>query len=131
MKQALCICRASAPEAVRQITNDALLIPIDPTFYDTTTQLHDRAYCETDESLLQLLPYIVVYQGEEIFMYRRGKGGGELRLHDQLSIGVGGHVDSETDLYKDNKPMLLKHLQDEASREIEEELGAGNQLSNN
>ncbi len=51
-----------------------------------------RSKAETDPSYKQLIPYAVLRQGSDIFVYRRGKAGNEQRLHDLLSIGVGGHI---------------------------------------
>ena len=52
----------------------------------------DGTGCEFDESLQQLIPYIVVWDTEfNVLCYQR-KGGGEKRLDAKLSIGFGGHV---------------------------------------
>lgn len=52
----------------------------------------DGTGCEFDESLQQLIPYIVVWDGGyNVLCYQR-KGGGEKRLDAKLSIGFGGHV---------------------------------------
>jgi predicted NUDIX family phosphoesterase len=57
----------------------------------------EREIAETTPAWKQVIPYVVVYRtkasGEaEVFLLRRTKGGGEKRLHDKLSIGVGGHI---------------------------------------
>lgn len=52
----------------------------------------DRGPAEEDPSLKQLIPYLVVKQGEQVLCYRRGNKGEETRLHDKWSIGVGGHI---------------------------------------
>lgn len=52
----------------------------------------EREYAETEPSLKQIIPYTVVMRGEEVLLLARTKGGGEARLHNKLSIGVGGHV---------------------------------------
>ena len=51
-----------------------------------------RSVVETDPSVKQLIPYAILKRGDEVFAYRRGKAGGENRLHDLWSIGVGGHI---------------------------------------
>ena len=52
----------------------------------------DGTGCEFDESLQQLIPYIVVWDGgNNVLCYQR-KGGGEKRLDAKLSVGFGGHV---------------------------------------
>lgn len=52
----------------------------------------ERAYAERTPALKQIIPYTLVLRGEEILLLQRTKGGGEARLHDKLTIGVGGHV---------------------------------------
>ena len=52
-----------------------------------------RAAMEVDPSFKQIIPYLVLRDGERYFLMRRTKAGGDARLHDRWSIGVGGHVD--------------------------------------
>ena len=52
----------------------------------------DRAAAEEDPSHKQLIPYCVFTYQEQILHYTRGKTSGESRLHNQGSIGVGGHI---------------------------------------
>lgn len=57
----------------------------------------ERDYAERTPTLKQVIPYTVVFRrtagsGTEVLLLKRTKGGGEVRLHDKLSIGVGGHV---------------------------------------
>jgi predicted NUDIX family phosphoesterase len=54
-----------------------------------------RADAETDETWKQVIPYLLLRDGERIFLMRRTKAGGDARLHDLYSIGVGGHVNPE------------------------------------
>lgn len=56
-----------------------------------------RVDCETDFNYLQLLPYAVVmtHDGRIIGYNRPTKGGGEVRLAGNFSIGFGGHVELE------------------------------------
>lgn len=51
-----------------------------------------RSAAETDESLKQVIPYPVLRDGDEWFLMRRTRAGGDARLHDRYSVGVGGHV---------------------------------------
>ena len=55
-----------------------------------------RSEVETDPSFKQLIPYIALKCGNELFHYRRGAAGTEKRLTSKLSIGIGGHI-SEAD----------------------------------
>lgn len=54
-----------------------------------------RGDAEDDPSFLQVIPYAIVLHDETVFCYRRGKRGSEERLHEQYSIGVGGHINPE------------------------------------
>jgi predicted NUDIX family phosphoesterase len=78
----------------------------------------EREYAEKTPELKQIIPYNVVRCGDDVLLLRRLKSGGERRLHDKLSIGVGGHINPE-DL-SPNGPR--RPIQDGAMREIEEEL---------
>lgn len=51
-----------------------------------------RGRAEEDPSFKQLIPYVVLKHGEQVFHYTRGKGGGEKRLRSLRSIGIGGHI---------------------------------------
>ncbi len=51
-----------------------------------------RADAEVDRSLKQVIPYLVLRDGERYFLMRRTKAGADARLHDRYSIGVGGHL---------------------------------------
>lgn len=52
-----------------------------------------RALAEHDPSYKQLIPYVVIRSGSEVFCYTRGQSQGESRLHHRRSLGVGGHID--------------------------------------
>ncbi len=51
-----------------------------------------RGDAEANHKWKQPIPYGILKRGDEVFLYKRLKGGGEARLYDQLSIGVGGHM---------------------------------------
>ena len=51
-----------------------------------------RPAAETDRSLKQIIPYLVLRDGDRIFLMKRTRAGGDARLHDLYSIGVGGHL---------------------------------------
>lgn len=57
-------------------------------------QYKRRGDVETDTSLLQPIPYCIVFcrATRRILSYKRSKKGGETRLHDMYSIGFGGHI---------------------------------------
>lgn len=51
-----------------------------------------RGDAEEDPSFKQVIPYLVLRDGERWFLMRRTRAGGDARLHDLWSIGVGGHL---------------------------------------
>lgn len=51
-----------------------------------------RGRVEEDRSLKQVIPYLVLRDGPRYFLMRRTRAGGDERLHDLWSIGVGGHL---------------------------------------
>ncbi len=51
-----------------------------------------RAAMEVDRAWKQVIPYLVLRDGERYFLMRRTKAGADARLHDRFSIGVGGHL---------------------------------------
>lgn len=55
-------------------------------------QFRPRAEVEVDRSWKQVIPYLVLRDGPRYFLMRRSQAGGDERLHDRWSIGVGGHL---------------------------------------
>ena len=51
-----------------------------------------RAEVEEDPRWRQIIPYAVLERPGNVFLVRRLGAGTEARLHDRLSIGVGGHI---------------------------------------
>jgi predicted NUDIX family phosphoesterase len=54
-----------------------------------------RPDAEDDPTWKQVIPYVVLFDGDAIFLMRRTRAGGDDRLHDRYSIGIGGHVNPE------------------------------------
>jgi predicted NUDIX family phosphoesterase len=60
----------------------------------------ERDRAERTPEWKQVIPYTLVWRDGEIMLLRRLEAGGEARLHNKYSIGVGGHinpVDSDAD----------------------------------
>jgi predicted NUDIX family phosphoesterase len=55
-------------------------------------EFRPRAEMERDPSWKQVIPYLVLRDGDRTFLMRRTRAGGDARLHDLWSVGVGGHV---------------------------------------
>lgn len=81
----------------------------------------NRGDAEKDRRYKQLIPYVLVVCNGKILRYRRGKGGGETRLHGWYSIGIGGHISEEDNGLFSNR--LGYH--DGMKRELMEEVAIG------
>lgn len=99
--------------------------------YTRRSSLLDRDTCETDLAWVQWLVYIrlsyevpsaTIENGVDqyVFLYQRGKAGGEARLHDDWSIGLGGHVEELPDPIEGGNLLVLA---ESAQRELIEEVG--------
>ena len=51
-----------------------------------------RVAMERDPAFKQVIPYLVLRDRGRYFLMRRTRAGGDERLHERFSIGVGGHV---------------------------------------
>ena len=56
-----------------------------------------RAEAERDRTLKQIIPYLVLRDGGLIFLMKRTRAGGDARLHDRYTIGIGGHLNPGDD----------------------------------
>ena len=56
-----------------------------------------RAEMELDPRFKQIIPYLVLRDGDRYFLMRRTRAGVDQRLHDRWSIGVGGHLNPGDD----------------------------------
>ena len=83
-----------------------------------------RPEAELDPSYKQIIPYVVLKQGDRIFTTRRLNKGGEARLYGRLSIGIGGHINpvDETERRKVLMQGLERELDEEVSIEKRGEL---------
>ena len=92
-----------------------------------------RSRAEYDRTAKQIIPYVVIRRGKEFFLLRRLKKQTESRLHDKLSLGVGGHINPTEEAAAD--PLwagLLRELAEEVDvGEISELVPAGLLNENN
>ena len=77
-----------------------------------------RSVVETDPAFKQLIPYVVLRCGGELFHYRRGAAGTEARLRALRSVGIGGHISEEDRGYGDPYRVGMQ-------REVAEEVAIG------
>jgi predicted NUDIX family phosphoesterase len=85
----------------------------------------EREWAESNPRVKQIIPYSVVTRSNEIFLLRRTRAGAEKRLHEKLSIGVGGHI-NPVDLIAPDQASARRDTRNPlpaaTKREIEEEL---------
>ncbi|HYR28980.1 MAG TPA: NUDIX domain-containing protein [Thermoanaerobaculia bacterium] len=82
---------------------------------DTIAEHHffiDRPTAEKSPEYKQIIPYVLIRRGGDWFLLQRTQKQTESRLHDKLSMGIGGHINPDT-------PDLIDGLQ----KELEEEVG--------
>jgi predicted NUDIX family phosphoesterase len=86
----------------------------------------NRSEAEQDKRYKQLIPYALIICGDKILRYRRGKGGGETRLHGLYSVGVGGHISEEdTGLFAQGvgyHDAMRRELMEEVDIEVTKEM---------
>ena len=75
----------------------------------------ERPTAEESPEYRQIIPYVAIVRGDEVFATRRLNKGGESRLHGRMSLGVGGHIN---EIDETNGDWLMNCLR----REIEEEV---------
>jgi predicted NUDIX family phosphoesterase len=55
----------------------------------------ERERAEREPEWKQVIPYSVIVVDGEVLLFQRTARGGEARLHNKLSIGIGGHINPE------------------------------------
>lgn len=81
-----------------------------------------RAAAESDPSMKQIIPYVLLVHGDRVLHYVRGKKAGEQRLVAKGSIGIGGHMnDRDEGLFALDREAYNAGVQ----REVGEELKLG------
>jgi predicted NUDIX family phosphoesterase len=88
----LCLPRADVPGGVDwrgvQVRDFAPLL----TAVQGSGSFRPRGKVEDDPSWKQVIPYLVLRDGERLFLMKRTRAGGDERLHERYTIGIGGHV---------------------------------------
>lgn len=86
--------------------------------FDTVLARHEfmpRPEAEERSDYKQIISYVILRRGEEVFVMRRLNKGGEARLHGKISIGVGGHINP----LDDKGDLLMRGLWREIHEEVE------------
>lgn len=84
-----------------------------------------RKGLETNPLYRQLISYSVVRCNGKVLAYRRTPKGNEARLHGQVSIGFGGHVDLEDVAFTNGVIDINETAKNVTQREISEEVYLG------
>jgi predicted NUDIX family phosphoesterase len=81
----------------------------------THLEYRPRAEAETDPAFKQLIPYLVLRCGDQVFHYTRGQDGAEARLRAKRSIGIGGHISADEDSAQSDpyRAGMLRELNEE------------------
>ncbi len=94
----------------------------------------ERSIAEYDESTRQVIPYIVLKENEEYIFFKRTTNQTEKRLHNLITLGVGGHlnIDDSTDPVECLKNGLWRELREEVNASVEniEYVGLINEIEN-
>lgn len=77
-----------------------------------------RSQAESDPSYKQIIPYVLLIRGDEVFAMRRLSKGGETRLHGLISLGVGGHI-NPPDKQAGGADVLMTGMLREIDEEVE------------
>ena len=77
----------------------------------------ERPIAEDDPDHKQLIPYVVVRDGDRVLLMQRTDAGGDRRLHGKASIGVGGHLNP----VDEGEDALMAGLRREWTEELEAE----------
>ena len=106
-EKVLCVLASRAKSVLNAMNGESLSAnKYDPNAGDRLNELlmqtaHvARSSCETDEGLVQIIPYIVVRYHDSVLCYQR-ENGGEKRLDGKWSVGFGGHVNDQDGSYLD------------------------------
>lgn len=86
-------------------------------FFEAVAERHffiDRPTAERSPQYKQIIPYVLIRRGDDYYLLQRTRKQTEGRLHDKLSLGIGGHINPDV-------PDLIGGLQKELEEEVEVE----------
>lgn len=82
-----------------------------------------RPIAEENTDFRQLIPYVILRYKDRIGIYERTSKGGENRLHNLVSIGMGGHVSTRDIFHYYDDIHGLETVKTAMFRELIEEIG--------
>lgn len=110
-----------ATELLRPYFNAPLIRDGADAMLDLIAEQHtfiDRPLAERSPEWRQIIPYVVIRHGDDVFTLQRTAKQTEARLHHKVSIGIGGHINPGHDLIDG----LQKELDEEVRIEGDYEL---------
>ena len=94
-----------------------------PILDKSNNHFHLRIEAEKDESLKQIIPYVLFVCGDKVFSYVRGAKAGETRLVGNRSVGIGGHINPvDESLFAAAASSDMQTYLEAVRREIDEEV---------
>ena len=95
-----------------------------PILDKKNNRFHLRIAAEQDESLKQIIPYVLFVCEDRVFSYVRGKQAGESRLVGNRSVGIGGHINpvDESLFAAGNTSSDMQTYLEAVRREVDEEI---------
>jgi predicted NUDIX family phosphoesterase len=93
-------------DLIRHDLDEILEVIVDKHFFI------DRPTAEQSPQYKQIIPYVIIRNGDFYFLLQRTSKQTESRLHHKLSLGIGGHINPDS-------PTIVDGLQ----KELEEEVG--------
>ena len=119
-EQVLCLPATHLPEPSPEV------LPLSDALYHTIAtegEFRARDEVETDETFRQIIPYAVLQREDRVFLVERLQAGSEARLHNRLSIGLGGHINPlDTSKYAPKHANARDPLEGALARELREEV---------
>ncbi|PLV60033.1 NUDIX domain-containing protein [Thermotoga sp. KOL6] len=77
----------------------------------------NRSEAEYDETTKQIIPYVVILDGDRVLLTKRTTRQTERRLHNLYSLGIGGHIRKEDG--ENPEEAFLKGLEREINEEVD------------
>ncbi len=108
-------CRTNAPEYLEAF------------FQEGVARFIDRELAEESPEYKQLIAYAMFRHEGKILAYARTSKGGEARLHNKLSVGIGGHI-NPVDGQANNLETYLAGVEREIREEVKFEGDATQKL---
>ena len=87
-------------------------------------RFHNRSVLEEDSSFKQIIPYAIISNNDSYYLFKRTSLQTEKRLHNKLSLGVGGHMNPVN-----TRELSEEYLTNELKRELFEEIKLQNGCS--